>query len=80
MIEKIAEEPSPVMKNTTDIISNAKILAKQQAHKVMLDKKRELLENNKVDCYTPKKMKHRIFTYERIKHKKEQKKQAKEKR
>ena len=40
----------------------------------MLDKKRQLLEQNKVDVYTPKKMKHRIFTYERIKHKKEQKK------
>ena len=70
----IAEEPSPVIKNTTDIISNANILSKQQAQKVMLDKKRQLLEQNKVDVYTPKKMKHRIFTYERIKHKKEQKK------
>ena len=70
----ITEEPSPVIKNPKDIIANAKIIEKQHAQKVALDKKRQLLEQNKVDVYTPKKMKHRIFTYERIKHKKEQKK------
>ena len=36
--------------------------------------------NPKTDCYSPKRTKQRIFTHERIKHKKEQKKALKEKR
>jgi len=36
------------------------------------------MKENKVDVYTPMKMKHRILTHERIKHKKEAKLQAKE--
>ena len=32
------------------------------------------MKDNKVDCYTPKKMKHRLISHDRIKHKREQKK------
>lgn len=38
------------------------------------------MQTNKVDIYTPKKMKHRIFTHERIKAKKEAKQQEQERR
>ena len=34
----------------------------------------------KVDCYSPKRLKQRVFTHERIKHRKEQRKAIKEKR
>ena len=63
-----------MIKKPTDIIKNAKLHAKELAKKKMLEQKRILLESSKVDVYTPKKIKHRIFTHERIKHKKEQKK------
>jgi hypothetical protein len=38
------------------------------------------MQLNKIDIYTPKKMRHRIFTHERIKAKKEAKELDKEKR
>ena len=60
-----------------DAVENAKAIAKQ-TKLAKAERKKKFFEEHKVDAYTPKKMKQRIFSHERIKYKREKRQIAKE--
>ena len=56
---------------------NAKTLP-EQTKLTKAERKQKFFEEHKVDAYTPKNMKQRIFSHERIKHAREKRRIAKE--